>query len=1442
MTCPSCGNVNRAEARFCDSCGRPLGGEPAARQRSETQPPDRVPAPGPHAPESVGAGRFRIEGFLGRGSRKEVFLARDMSSAGEPVAVSVFSTEGMGAATQARARREADAMARLGRHPRVVGVLASGEDEGTPYIVSEYMPGGTLEALLADHDGGCGVERALELATDIAAGLAHAHGVGIVHRDVKPANVWLDADGRARIGDFGLAVTDLRSREAVEGMMVGTAAYLPPEQAIGRRSDQRADLYSLGALVYELLTGEPPFPGDDPVTIIAGHLGAEPLPPSRRNPDVSAGLDELVVALLAKAPEQRPASAAAVLSALRRLEADPGPGADGEPTNPLDRLAGGVFVGRDRELDELKDVLEPALAGRGGAILVEGEPGIGKSRLVEELVTYARVRGAQTLSAACHEADGMPAYWPFARAIRGYIREADPVGLAWQLGSDGPELARLVPELRERVPAIGPAEPIEDEAARFRFYEAVAAFLAGLARSRPLLLALDDLHWADSSSIELLSFLSRRIAGEPLLLVAAYRDEEAARREALRRTLSEIDEIPNHRRLALEGLGLEAIGRYVELTAGVRPDDALLAQIHEQTGGNPFFVGELVRLIAVEGGGLERGRLDLGEIPSGVRGAVARRVGRLDAATRETLHAAAVLGRRFEQPVLEAMLGRPAGAALREAAGARILGERGSERWAFSHAVFQEALGESLDPDRCAELHRLAGEAIEELFPAEIEARLPALARHFGQASSPSCDGKAFAYALRAARQAAGRLAHADAAEYLATALTLLRRGAGEGHSEVALRLELGEELTRSGGFNEARVVLERAALLAREQGDAESLATAAIKLGALAVVGTFDRLVVGLCEDALEALGERSPGKRARLLTALSQQHYWLGPQGTAVELGERAIALARECGDDAALAEALAGRQFVDSAKPGSAEQRIANVEELLAAARRAGDRDSEVRGLAFRLTALLQLGETTAADRTQAEYEALAAQLGEPRHLWHVPITRATRALLRGEFDRAEELSAEGLRLGRLAEEPLSEQFHAIQMSQLHTFRGTVEEMLPEVRRMVARYPAIPAWRLTLVNFLVEAGRSEEARTEFEPIAAAGFEELPPDANWLIGIVNIAEAAVWLGDTGSCELLLERLEPFAGEIVVVGRAALSRGPVDRSLGLLAGACGRHADAVAHLERALAVCERAGDRPFAADVRLQLGRALLRRDEGEDRERALEVLGEALEEAGELGMRRVLERTVRARLEAQGLTEVDVLASIEGIASEVAGGRPDMLAAAAAADGRVTLMFSDIENSTLLTERLGDRAWLEALRRHNEVFRRHLGEYGGYEVKNQGDGFMLAFPDPGRALECAVAVQRELAESAEAGGAPIRVRIGMHVGTAIVEDGDFFGRSVILAARIAAQARSGEILVSEDLHAAVPELAWDEDRELELKGLAGTHRVFRAVWAGESAGAARL
>jgi class 3 adenylate cyclase len=1444
MRCSECGNVNRPDAKFCDSCGTRLEAAPA---RSPAPPAERVAV---EAPAAV-LERYALHSLIGQSGRKRVYRAHDRTDEDErEVAVSLFDTGGVEETVLARARREAQAMSKLGEHPHIVRVLDAGEDGRMPFIVSEYVGGGDLAGVLEDCEGRrLDVDQALGIAVDVCRALEHAHSRGIVHRDLKPANVWLGNDGAARLGDFGLATTDRRSREAVEGMLVGTVAYLPPEQALGRSSDARSDLYSLGAMLYELLTGEPPFPGEDAVAIIGQHLNADPVAPSRHRDEISAGLDRLVLRLLAKSPDARPQSAAA---ARREIEAAAvaadEPDGDDAAENPLAGLAGGVFVGRDAELERMRGELEGALTGDGRLLLLSGDPGIGKTRTAEQLATYARVRGARVHWGRCHEGEGQPPYWPWAEALRSYVLDADPVGLRWELGGRAAAVAQIVPEVAERLGDVGEPPDIDTDQARFRLFDAFAGFLASACSARPVVIVLDDLHWADEPSLQLLRFVARRLAGTSLLVIGAYRDVELGRHHPLANTLGDLAGLEATRRISLRGLDPEGIADYIELTAGVdRPPADLARAIHEQTAGNPFFIGEVVRLMAAEG---RLGEADArGEvaIPQGVREVVGRRLDRLSDDANHVLRVAAVAGRRFRADVLERVCEFDRAridAALGEAVGDRLVDASPTEpgRYAFSHALVRETLLLEIPASRRVPMHLELGEALEATLAGNVERHLGELAHHFIEAAPLGGAERAVDYATRAAAQARARLAYEDAAALTAKAIGALElTNVPVAERRLQLLQELGWAQTRSARPEAARASFEEAAELARELAEPEQFARAALGICVIAEAGVVDEELIELLEEALERVGPADSSLRAQLLSGLAQELYWVDPAGRSDALGLEALEMARRIDDADSLAFALIRRQFIGAVDPTQSERRLAEANELHAVAKARGDRELELRAHLYRLTVQLALGNVRAVDADLAALDRLAAELRQPQHSWNVPLLRGTRALIDGRFADAEQLVAEALAAGTRAGEPVSAQFYATQVALLHRLRRSVadqealEELTGRLAELAEQYQAIPAWRCSLAATHAELGHELEARTEFEKLAANDFSDLPLDQQWMISLCLLAETAVALGDRDRGARLYELLLPFDGRVIVAGRAAASYGPVARVLGLLAHLNGRTAEAERHFADGLALSDRMGDRPFGARARYELARMLLERG---DRDRALGLLTAALEAGQEIGMVGLVEQALAARLETQGLGSLDVSTSIDFMIGEVASEQPD-IAAHAAPDGQVTILFSDIENSTLITERLGDARWLQVLRAHNSVFRGQVSEHGGFEVKNQGDGFMLVFPDPRRAIECAAAIQRLLSDSAPVEGERVRVRMGMHAGETIREDGDFFGRSVILAARIAAQARGGEILVSEELkdracEGSEPTLAvgFDEGRELELKGLSGTHRVFRAEW----------
>ncbi|HEX2259185.1 MAG TPA: protein kinase, partial [Actinomycetota bacterium] len=625
VECPSCGRANRPEAAFCDSCGTRLKTPPAQDQA-------------PVLP-TAGSGRYVAQSFLGEGGRKRVFRAID-SRLDREVALSLIQTAGLDDASVERVRREARAMARLGDHPNIVNIFDAGEDDGDIFLISEFMAGGSVEDLLQRSEGRpLPIQQVMRIAGNMTSALEYAHEQGIVHRDIKPANVWLAKDGTSKLGDFGLAARPQDVKLTSEGMMLGTVAYMSPEQATGREVDARSDLYSLGAMLYEIATGKPPFAGDDAVAVISQQINTAPVAPSWHNPEIPPALEALILQLLSKSPSERPQSAGEVRDRLSEVSSKTTMVTERviqEEQNPLERLAAGVFVGREAETSELRRMFDQVLLGKGGLALLVGEPGIGKTRTAEELLTYARLKGAQVLIGRCHEGEGAPAYWPWIQVIRSYAHDRPAEALASEMGSGAQHIAQIVSEVKQVLPGVEMPSIGDPESARFQLFDSISTFLRNAARSRPLVVFLDDLHWADKPSLLLLEFLSRQLLDTQIFVISTYRDVELGRQHPLALSLAAIIREPNTRRILLRGLSEKDVARYIKLTAGIEPAESLVEAIFTETEGNPFFMWETVRLLAAEG------RLEAAPrqswsltIPQGVKEVIGRRLDQLSEACNE---------------------------------------------------------------------------------------------------------------------------------------------------------------------------------------------------------------------------------------------------------------------------------------------------------------------------------------------------------------------------------------------------------------------------------------------------------------------------------------------------------------------------------------------------------------------------------------------------------------------------------------------------------------------------------------------------------------------------------------------------------------------------------------------------------------------------------------
>jgi class 3 adenylate cyclase len=390
-----------------------------------------------------------------------------------------------------------------------------------------------------------------------------------------------------------------------------------------------------------------------------------------------------------------------------------------------------------------------------------------------------------------------------------------------------------------------------------------------------------------------------------------------------------------------------------------------------------------------------------------------------------------------------------------------------------------------------------------------------------------------------------------------------------------------------------------------------------------------------------------------------------------------------------------------------------------------------------------------------------------------------------------------------------------------------QGRAEVLEEPTRRAVERAPGVPAWRSGLAEIFLALDKLDEAQRELDTLAGDDF-AFPGDPAQRYAWCGAAHVAAELGDRDRCSMLYELLGPHAGLGVILGPIAY-HGVVDRFLGLLALSLDRRDEAVVHLEAALACHEQFGARPWAARTRHDLARALLARADDTDRDRAFALLNDALDVAQEIGMPVLVDDVLPLKLELQGIgSGSSADASIDAVTAAVSLERPD-LRRHAAVDGRLTLCFSDIEGYTAMTDRLGDVRSQRVLRAHNEILRHELAANGGVEVKSQGDGFMLAFTDPAAAVRFALGMRTGIEGHAfEEDVGTMRVRVGVHTGVVLREGDDFFGRTVIVAARVADAADGGEILVTDDVHATLGDaFRFGPPRDVELKGFPGTRRV---------------
>src|SRR5687767_6598617 len=788
--------------------------------------------------------RYSIKSELGRGGMGVVYRASD-PLLNRDVAIKLIPPTLLNPETEQRFQREAQLVAQMD-HPAVVPIFDYGKHEGSLFFVMPVVEGTNLRWF--HRDATLTLGEVIDIGIQVAEALEYSHSRGVSHRDIKPENVMVvreDSRLRVRIMDFGLARGAAESRITKTGTIAGTLSYMSPEQVAGSNIDHRSDIYSLGTVLYECLTGEPPFAGELQ-SILYRIVHEIPQPMRSLGADIDEDLEAVILNCISKEAGKRPQRAAEVADSLRRYQtrlhqSDLSKSVVLTKILLTPRPALSPFIGREKEQRELQKRLNTAISGECQFVVVSGEPGVGKTRLLDEIENLAKARKLLLLHGRSIEQDGAFPYQGFCEAIQEYFRQKDtsssPANLI-ELSDVAPDLVSLFPMLTEiseiRAAASGDSKLIQIGSQgpenRTQIFELLARTLTRLAAGKPLILFLEDLHAAEIS-IDALQYIVRRLGPTPTLIVGTYRSSEVDRSHPLLRML---DSFRGDRRFS--GIELEPFTQaehrlFLEtLIGGPNLSDSLVQKLYEGTEGNPFFTKELVRSL-LDSGGISKDQtgawslgaatdLSTGDLPATIQQAVEKRIERLPEELREILSIASVIGKAFDFRDLEALTGgKDVEDAIDRLVEEGILEEeresRG-DRLNFSSGVVRDVLYGAISRRKRRSLHRKYAEDIEKRHAGRLERVYPQLVHHFSQGDVPD---KTVEYGLRMSKTALDAFSPEESARAAKTVLEFLDdEWEGDPQLEIDARMLLAHAYRMAGDIDGALKEAEIAARLSEKQ------------------------------------------------------------------------------------------------------------------------------------------------------------------------------------------------------------------------------------------------------------------------------------------------------------------------------------------------------------------------------------------------------------------------------------------------------------------------------------------------------------------------------------------------------------------------------------------------------------------------------------------------
>jgi DNA-binding CsgD family transcriptional regulator len=885
------------------------------------------------------------------------------------------------------------------------------------------------------------------------------------------------------------------------------------------------------------------------------------------------------------------------------------------------------FVGRGRELARFRAALTAAMEGRRQLLLLCGEPGIGKTRCAEVFARTAEDCGVLTLWGRCYEEPGAPPYWPWVQILREYVRSSSESELQQMAGARVHDMAAILPDLAAHADDRVPPEPANSDHVRFRTFDAIAQFLGNAARRVPLVLIIDNLHWADAPSLSLLEFLSRELARSRVLIICTFRDVEVSRRSSLAGSLGELSRETGVDRMRLTGLPESSIGELAERALGIKLQGPAVDAIYSQTDGNPLFVIEVLKVLQEESANVDADVIPV-HIPDSVRETIGRRLKHLTPSCVELLTIASVLGRNFTIREITTVAERDFEMVLEnfEAAARSGIIEPNSAHtggYRFTHALIREVLYDELPLLDRLKLHGRVADTLAEIHKDDLVSVLNTIAHHYSEATPLGYAEQAVKFELRAAEHAIQMCAYEDAVTHYDRALAALSANGYENDARKVKAFYL-----KGNAFNllgDTKLATE-----AFLQGVKH-----AIRLRSPLLVDIITRLLwstsdgpqnylVPLLEKTLLTLPRGDSVVRAKALVSLAFALRSASDAQRIESLVTEAVAMADRLGDAEALCTCVKLSIMALRAHPHTLRKRLALGSEYIAAARRSGDDEGLADAYSWQLLHLLEDAKPADLERVLEDYRRMS--LGRfGIHQYYIRCAEVTLALLHGEWQTVEQDIEALLATGSKTRRADAEGVYSAQMFALNRDLGRLRQLAPSVERFV-RNGTTNAWIPGLMLTCIELGMIDDARRFFERLAQEGFAAIPRDDMFVTCLVYCTETCARLGDAERAKVLYSLLLPYAGGTANHPRAVCF-GATDLYLAMLAATSGDRKRAATHFSSAYETNQAIGAWPWLARTLFAYGKFLCSLDDEVEQARGRSLLSDAEQLAARLGMTRLVE-----------------------------------------------------------------------------------------------------------------------------------------------------------------------------------------------------------------------